>query len=113
MSFTQWFTMSCPTVSCFFIITATLSFVPTPSEEETRSVSLVLPWGRRQSPPKEPIPPTTLAVLVAPTMVFTAFSASILLSMFTPAAAYADLLAALAEGTEFIVMFLLCGIVLS
>ena len=50
-------------------------------------VSFVLPWGRRQRPPNEPIPPTTLTVFVLPTMVLMALRASILLSMFTPAAA--------------------------
>ena len=87
MSFTQWFTMSWPTVSCFFIITATLSLVPTPSVDDTRIVSFELPWGRRQRPPNEPIPPTTLTVFVLPTIVLMALRASILLSMFTPAAA--------------------------
>ena len=35
MSLTQWFTRSCPTVSCRPVAKATLSLVPTPSAELT------------------------------------------------------------------------------
>ena len=86
MSFTQWLTISCPTVSCFFIMQAILSFVPTPSVEATSRGSFI-PCGRRQSPPNDPMPPATFTVLVEPTMALMAFRALILLSMFTPAAA--------------------------
>ena len=88
MSFTQWLTMSCPTVSCLFIIAATFSFVPTPSDEATRIMSL--PFGTLCSPPNAPMLPMTFGVFVAATICLMAPTAPIFTSMSTPDAAYAD-----------------------
>ena len=85
MSFTQWLTMSCPTVSWRFIIAATFSFVPTPSVEATRIWSF--PAGTLCSPPNAPMLPMTFAVFVAATICLMEPTALILTSMFTPACA--------------------------
>ena len=82
MSFTQWFTMSWPTVSWRFIIVATLSLVPTPSMLLTSSSSLPGDWN---SPPNEPQLLTAPAVMVDWIIFFAFFSAFILASISTPA----------------------------
>jgi hypothetical protein len=84
MSFTQWLTMSCPTVSCRPAHFATFSFVPTPSMLLTNTQSLP---GDRNMPPKEPQCPSTLVVIVWRIILFARLSARILTSMSTPAAA--------------------------
>src|SRR5574344_45482 len=95
MSFTQWLTMSWPTVSCLFIIAAIFSFVPTPSADATRIMSL--PVGTLWSPPNAPMFPMTFAVFVDATISLIEPMAFILTSMLTPAWAYADFLSVLSS----------------
>ena len=62
MSFTQWFTMSCPTVSCTPARTATLVLVPTLSVDETRTGSRTAERSGLNIPPKDPISDSTPAL---------------------------------------------------
>ena len=90
MSFTQWFTRSCPTVRWTPAAIATLTFVPTPSVEATRSGSDIPVKSGRNRPPKPPTSPTTPFVNVERIASFARATAPIFASMSTPAAAYEE-----------------------
>ena len=80
----QWFTRSCPIVSCRPLSIATLIFVPTPSALATRSGDS--PPGARNIPPKPPNVPRAPAVSVDSTCRRMRSFASFAASMSTPAA---------------------------
>ncbi len=87
MSFTQWFTRSCPTVPWTPAAIATFSFVPTPSAEATRSGSDIPVKSGRNSPPKPPTSPTMPFVNVERIAFFARATAAIFASISTPASA--------------------------
>ncbi len=64
MSFTQWLTMSWPTVSWTPARIATFVFVPTLSVDETSTGSFRREKSGRNMPPKEPISESTPALKV-------------------------------------------------
>src|SRR5664279_6025851 len=88
MSFTQWFTRSCPTVPWTPAAIATFSFVPTPSAEATRSGSDIPVKSGGNSPPNPPTSPTTPGVKVERIASFARATAPIFASISTPASAY-------------------------
>src|SRR5918998_995502 len=65
MSLTQWLTRSRPIVLCVFVSKATLSFVPTPSAEATRTGARIEGNEPSNMPPKLPISESVRALKVA------------------------------------------------
>src|SRR5262245_52397896 len=92
MSLTQWLTRSAPQVSWRPISIATLSFVPTPSVDATRTGSRYLEKSGRKRPPKPPTSPRTPGVNVERIAAFARASAAALASMSTPASAYREVI---------------------